>query len=74
MAEVKKHASASSCWSVVDGEVFDLTKWIDRHPGGARRILDMCGQDGSAAYHGEHGNSGRTEPASSNGYPLGKLG
>jgi cytochrome b involved in lipid metabolism len=73
MAEVKKHASASSCWSVVDGEVFDLTKWINRHPGGAGRILDMCGQDGSAAYHGQHGNSGRASQIL-NGYSLGKLG
>jgi cytochrome b involved in lipid metabolism len=73
MAEVKKHASASSCWSVVDGEVFDLTKWINRHPGGAQRIVDMCGQDGSAAYHGQHGNSGRASQIL-NGYSLGKLG
>jgi len=73
MAEVKKHASASSCWSVVDGEVFDLTKWIKRHPGGAQRILGMCGQDGSSAYHSQHGNSGRASQIL-NGYSLGKLG
>lgn len=73
MAEVRKHASASSCWSVVDGEVFDLTKWINRHPGGTRRILDMCGRDGTAAYHGQHGNSGRASQIL-NGYSLGKLG
>lgn len=73
MAEVKKHDSSSSCWSVVDGEVYDLTKWIGRHPGGARRILDMCGQDGSAAYHGQHGSSSRIENILS-GYALGKLG
>ena len=73
MAVVKKHASASSCWSVVDGEVFDLTKWINRHPGGARRVLDMCGRDGSAAYHGQHGTSGQATKIL-NGYTLGKLG
>jgi cytochrome b involved in lipid metabolism/uncharacterized membrane protein len=58
MSEVKKHSGTSSCWSVVDGDVFELTKWIGRHPGGARRIADMCGRDGSAAFHGEHGTSG----------------
>ncbi len=73
LAEVNKHASASSCWSVVDGEVFDLTKWINRHPGGAKRILGMCGQDGSSAYHGQHGNSGQASQIL-NGYSLGKLG
>ncbi len=73
MSQVRKHASASSCWSVVDGEVFDLTKWINRHPGGAGRILDMCGKDGSAAFHGQHGSSGRATRIL-DGYSMGKLG
>jgi len=55
MAQVKQHGSASSCWSAVDGKVYDLTKWIGRHPGGRARIIDMCGKDGSATFHGEHG-------------------
>ncbi|HEY3339180.1 MAG TPA: cytochrome b5 domain-containing protein [Propionicimonas sp.] len=73
LSEVKKHSSASSCWSVVDGEVFDLTKWIGRHPGGPRRILDMCGRDGSAAFHGQHGSSGQATRIL-DGYSMGKLG
>jgi cytochrome b involved in lipid metabolism len=55
MAEVKQHGSAASCWSVVDGKVYDLTKWIGRHPGGRARITAMCGKDGTATYRGEHG-------------------
>jgi cytochrome b involved in lipid metabolism len=62
IADVQKHATKESCWSVVDGNVYDLTTWIDRHPGGAQAILGMCGTDGSAAYHGQHGNARR--PAS----------
>jgi uncharacterized membrane protein len=59
LAEVAKHADSSSCWSVVNGNVYDLTKWIDRHPGGPQRILGMCGQDGTAAFTGQHGTGGR---------------
>jgi cytochrome b involved in lipid metabolism len=55
MAQVKTHASAASCWSAVDGKVYDLTKWIGRHPGGRGRIVAMCGKDGTATYRGEHG-------------------
>jgi cytochrome b involved in lipid metabolism len=55
MAQVKTHDSASSCWSVVDGNVYDLTRWIGKHPGGRARILQMCGKDGTAAFRGEHG-------------------
>jgi len=58
MAEVKKHASASSCYSVVDGGVYDLTKWIGRHPGGRTRIIALCGGDGTASFRGAHGKQG----------------
>ena len=72
MTEVKQHASASSCWSAVDGEVYDLTKWVDRHPGGSKRILAMCGQDGSSDYHSQHGSKGRAA-TTLDGYSIGKL-
>lgn len=36
MAQVQAHNSASSCYSVVNGSVYDLTNWIDRHPGGKK--------------------------------------
>ena len=54
-AEVKQHAKASSCWSAIDGNVYDLTDWIGSHPGGRARILNLCGKDGTADFHGEHG-------------------
>jgi uncharacterized membrane protein len=72
MTEVKQHSSATSCWSVVDGEVYNLTDWIDRHPGGAKRILAMCGTDGSSAFHSQHGNTGRAATIL-DGYAIGKL-
>lgn len=55
MAQVAEHNTAASCWSVVNGNVYDLTSWIENHPGGKKRILAMCGVDGSVAYNGEHG-------------------
>lgn len=61
LADVAKHADATSCWSVVDGQVYDLTKWINQHPGGARRILAMCGRDGSASYNAQHGGQNRPD-------------
>lgn len=57
MADVAKHNSRSSCWSVVDGSVYDLTGWVSGHPGGSATILGMCGKDGSSAYHAKHGSS-----------------
>jgi hypothetical protein len=40
---VSAHNSQSSCWSAIDGKVYDLTDWIRQHPGGAARILNICG-------------------------------
>lgn len=55
--QVASHNSASSCWSIVDGNVYDLTNWIGQHPGGEQAIKGLCGIDGTAAFHGQHGNA-----------------
>ncbi|MFZ2555764.1 MAG: cytochrome b5-like heme/steroid binding domain-containing protein [Minisyncoccia bacterium] len=54
LADVSTHATASDCWSVINGGVYDLTSWVPRHPGGKRAIESICGKDGSAAFNGQH--------------------
>jgi len=72
LAQVALHANASSCYSAINGSVYDLTKWIDQHPGGPQRILAICGTDGSAAFNGQHG--GQARPASElAGFKIGVL-
>jgi cytochrome b involved in lipid metabolism len=56
---VAKHHTASNCWSIVDGKVYKLTKWVAKHPGGRKRIVRMCGKDASAAFHSRHGKQSR---------------
>ena len=58
-ANVKTHNTSSSCWTIVDGNVYDITAWINLHPGGPTVIKGLCGIDGSAAFKGRHGSSGR---------------
>lgn len=58
MAAVAQNSSASSCWSVINGNVYDLTNWINGHPGGSSHILSICGTDGSSAFNGKHGGQG----------------
>lgn len=72
LAEVKKHASAGDCWSAIDGNVYDLTKWIPRHPGGRSVILRLCGVNGTSIFHGEHGKE-RQPNRVLDGYQIGKL-
>jgi cytochrome b involved in lipid metabolism len=59
LQDVVLHKDATSCWSVINGKVYDLTAWINQHPGGSIRILSICGIDGSAAFNVQHGGQSR---------------
>ena len=54
LAEVATHSDRTSCYSAINGIVYDLTSWIDRHPGGAGAVLRICGKDGSSAFTQKH--------------------
>jgi cytochrome b involved in lipid metabolism len=58
-AEVQKHNTGTDCWSVIKGEVYDLTAYVKDHPGGAALIKAICGLDGSAAFAGEHAGAAK---------------
>ena len=32
-AEVLQHNKEDDCWLIIDGSVYDVTRWIPRHPG-----------------------------------------
>lgn len=61
LSEVAKHADRTSCWSAINGAVYDLTTWIDKHPGGAKRILSICGKDGTSAFTNQHEGAPKQE-------------
>lgn len=48
--EIQGHTDAQSCWCVMHGLVYDLTKFLDSHPGGAHVILEVAGQDATEAF------------------------
>lgn len=58
MADVEAHATAADCWTVVNGTVYDLTDWVNQHPGGAGAITGMCGVDATTAFRNQHDNQG----------------
>ena len=62
MDKVKANNSATSCWSVIKGNVYDLTNWINQHPGGSGAIRGLCGTDGRAEFSGKH--KGQSNPES----------
>lgn len=72
MDQVKQNNSARSCWSVINGNVYNLTTWISSHPGGQGAITRLCGTDGSREFSSKH--SGDVQAVSRlNSFLLGKL-
>ena len=55
--EVGKHSTPDDCWTIIDGNVYDMTPFIARHPGGSAAIAGLCGRDGTAGFRGQHGSA-----------------
>lgn len=60
LAQVKKNNKSTSCWTIVNRKVYNVTQWINQHPGGASRILGLCGKDGTRMFGGQH--AGQSAP------------
>lgn len=49
--DVSKHTSEDDCWMIIGNEVnggakvYDVTHYLDDHPGGAEVMLDVSGQN-----------------------------
>ena len=61
MAQVSANKTAARCWSVISGNVYDLTTWINAHPGGAGAIISLCGSDGTQDFLAMHRNQSKPE-------------
>ena len=72
MAQVAANNSAKSCWAVIEGSVYNLTAWINSHPGGSGAIISLCGTEATSSFKGKHGNQSRPA-AQLSGYLLGPL-
>lgn len=56
LADVQSHASQDSCYSLINGNVYDVTSFITMHPGGVKNIMRVCGVDGTAVFMKKHGS------------------
>ena len=55
--EVEKHDKAEDLWVIIDGKVYDVTKWRTKHPGGELIFMGVAGKDASVAYESFHDKS-----------------
>ncbi|ESP04267.1 hypothetical protein LOTGIDRAFT_198790, partial [Lottia gigantea] len=54
--EIRKHNSKKDRWIVIEGNVYNVSTWAKKHPGGERIIGIHAGEDASDAWTAFHGN------------------
>ncbi|CEL02637.1 Putative Catalytic activity: [Aspergillus calidoustus] len=52
--EISNHKGPDDCWIVVDNQVWDVTDFVGKHPGGSSVILKYAGRDATKAYSEVH--------------------
>jgi len=50
LAEVAEHKDRNSCWVVIHNKVYDVTKFLEEHPGGEEVIIDVGGRFASEPF------------------------
>jgi hypothetical protein len=74
-AEVARHDQPEDCWMILEDRVYDLSPWVQAHPGGAG-IERGCGKDATWFFQHRDEAGGHSEQALAilPGYELGALG
>ena len=74
-AEVARHDQPEDCWMILDGQVYDLSPWVEAHPGGDA-ITRGCGKDATWFFEHRDEAGGHSEAALAllPQYRLGALG
>ncbi|XP_008224490.1 PREDICTED: cytochrome b5 [Prunus mume] len=45
LAQVSEHNTPKDCWLIINGKVYDVTKFLEDHPGGDDVLLSATGKD-----------------------------
>ncbi|XP_015443240.1 cytochrome b5 type B isoform X2 [Pteropus alecto] len=50
LEEVAKRNSSKDIWLVIHGRVYDITRFLNEHPGGEEVLLEQAGADASESF------------------------
>ncbi|KAG0245860.1 hypothetical protein B0O80DRAFT_495853 [Mortierella sp. GBAus27b] len=54
LADVKAHNKPDDAWTVLNGNVYNITPYLPFHPGGEKEILRCAGRDGTRLFNLTH--------------------
>jgi hypothetical protein len=54
LEDLAKHASKKDCWMAVNGKVYDVTGFLEDHPGGPDIMLEHAGARGGTGAAAAH--------------------
>ncbi|KAJ3086313.1 hypothetical protein HK102_013300 [Quaeritorhiza haematococci] len=54
LSEISKHNTRDDCWVILHNKVYNVTSFLDDHPGGSKVILREAGKDATAAFDPIH--------------------
>jgi fatty acid desaturase 2 (delta-6 desaturase) len=54
--EVASHNTKQDRWIIIDNDVYDVTSWAKKHPGGEKILAGVAGQDATDAWVAFHTN------------------
>jgi cytochrome b involved in lipid metabolism len=49
--DIAQHNNQGSCWTAIDGKVYDITNFISSHPAGVDKIMKGCGVDATTMFN-----------------------
>lgn len=52
--ELAKHNSMGDLWVAIHGHVYDVSEFVESHPGGVDKLLQYAGKDGTRGFRMQH--------------------
>jgi cytochrome b involved in lipid metabolism len=72
LSDITNHKTESDCRTAINGNVYDVTAFFGKHPGGDKNLFRVCGMDATEIFNKKHGN----DPKANNvlaGFEIGTL-